>query len=94
MALTDRLRRTGFRKGVQGNRTWLALGIAVWGAQRLRRLAQPEAEILLREELRPGDRMVIANGRATVDRVEPPEPVPARRGRRRRSRGGVPAAAE
>lgn len=71
MAIADRLRRTGFRKGVQGNRAWLAVALSMWGAQKLRQLATREPEILISEELRPGDRMVIANGRATVDRVEP-----------------------
>jgi hypothetical protein len=73
MAVTTRLRRTGFRKGIQGNRTWLALGVVIWGGQKLRQLAKRDAEILVREELKPGDRMIIANGRVTVDRVDPPE---------------------
>jgi hypothetical protein len=73
MSLVTRLRRTGFRKGMTGNRTWLALGVAMWGAQQLRKLATRNAEVLVREELKPGDRMIIANGRVTVDRVEPAE---------------------
>jgi hypothetical protein len=72
MAIISRLRRTGFRKGMQGNRTWLALGIVIWGAQQLRKLATRNAEVLVREELKPGDRMIIANGRVTVDRVVEP----------------------
>jgi hypothetical protein len=72
MALTTRLRRTGFRKGIQGNRSWLALGTVIWGAQKLHQLAKRDAEILVREELKPGDRMIIANGRVTVDRVDEP----------------------
>jgi hypothetical protein len=72
MALLTRLRRTGFRKGMQGNRTWLALGLVIWGGQRLRKLATRDAEVIVREELKPGDRMIIANGRVTVDRVVEP----------------------
>ena len=49
MAITSRLRRTGFRKGIQGNRTWLALGLVIWGAQKLRQLATRDAEVLVRE---------------------------------------------
>lgn len=92
MPLVTRLRRTGFRKGVQGNRTWLALGVSLWGAQKLRALATRDAEVLVREELKPGERMIIANGRVTVDRVvDPLEPDDAGGGgtkkkRRRRSR--------
>ena len=72
MAITSRLRRTGFRKGIQGNRTWLALGLVIWGAQKLRQLATRDAVVLVREELKPGERMIIANGRVTVDRVVDP----------------------
>jgi hypothetical protein len=88
MPLVTRLRRTGFRKGVQGNRTWLALGTVIWGAQKLRQLAKRDAEILVREELKPGDRMIISNGRVTVDRVEGPDPSSgrARQGRSRNRR--------
>ena len=46
MALITRLRRTGFRKGFTGNRTWLALGLVIWGGQKLRQLATRDAEVL------------------------------------------------
>lgn len=61
-------RRAGVRKGVLGgNRGWLAVAVATWGWTKLKQMSEREAEVVLSEELKPGQRIVIANGRATVD---------------------------
>ena len=65
-----RLQRMGIRRGfVAGSRPWLYIGIASWGIRKLRQLAEPNADILLSEPLRPGERIVISNARPTSDDV-------------------------
>lgn len=66
--LVTMARRTGVRKGVLGgNRAWLAVAIATWGWTKFKQVSERQAEVVLSEELEPGQRIVIANGRATVD---------------------------
>lgn len=65
--ITGRLRREGFRRGFAGNRHWLAIGLLTWGYQRVRKMASREPELVAREELRPGDRIIISHGRETID---------------------------
>ncbi len=78
--------RAGLRRGVGGSRGWFYLGTSLWTLRTIRRMAARRSEVLLSEELRAGDRLVIANGRATIDHVAPVlgEVVSGRRGRRRR----------
>lgn len=79
------LQRTGIRRGVFGNsRGWLYVGAGVWTLRTVRRIAERKPEILISEELRPGERLMIANGRPTIEGA----PVPAAQGRgaERRSR--------
>jgi hypothetical protein len=62
------LQRTGVRRGVFGNsRGWLYVGVGVWTLRTVRRVAERRPEILLSEELRPGERLMISNGLGTVD---------------------------
>jgi hypothetical protein len=62
------LERTGIRKGIFGDsKAWMYVGTGLWTIRFLRRLAERKPEVLLREELKPGQRMIIANGRATID---------------------------
>lgn len=77
--------RTGLSRGFAGNRAWFYLGTGLWTLRTIRRMAARRSEVLVSEELRPGDRMVIANGRATIDHAAPSggEVVSARRGRTR-----------
>jgi hypothetical protein len=82
------LQRTGVRKGVFGNsRGWLYVGAGVWTLRTVRRVAERKPEILLSEELRPGERLMISNGRATVD--GDPIPVVRTRGGKLRARRGA-----
>ena len=71
MRVLPRLQSTGFRKGLrEGNNTWLAVGVAAWGVRKLHTMSQRQTEILIREELKPGERMIIANGVATIEQVQ------------------------
>lgn len=70
-SILPRLQRAGLRKGVvQGNSTWLAIGVSTWGLRKITRMAQRRTEILVREELKPGERLIIANGRATIEQAQ------------------------
>ena len=62
------LQRLGFSRGVLGgSRGWMYLATGLWTLRTVRRFAQRRPEILISEELKPGQRIVIANGRATID---------------------------
>lgn len=77
--LVGRAQRLGFAQGMRGKGgSWLALGVGAWGLQRLRTMAAKDAEILLREPIAPGERVVITN--ETVTRAEADRR--ARQGRR------------
>jgi hypothetical protein len=62
-ALLRRLIRTGFRRGLSGSQAWLVLAISALGVRVLRRLANPEPEVVYRTEVRTGDRFEIATRR-------------------------------
>ena len=51
--------RIGFARGIGGSRAWLALGIFAAGLRLLRRMAKREPEVVYREELFPGQSLVI-----------------------------------
>ena len=73
--------RLGINRGLfGGSRGWLYVGTGLWTLRTVRRLAERKPEILISEELKPGQRIVIANGRATLDDAPPP----SAGGRRRR----------
>lgn len=67
--LVGRAQRLGFSQGMRGKGgSWMALGLGAWGLQRLRTMSAKDTEILLREPLAPGERIVITN--ETVTRAE------------------------
>lgn len=75
--------RLGINRGLfGGSRSWLYVGTGLWTLRTVRRLAERKPEILISEELKPGQRIVIANGRATID--DAPVAAATRGGRRRR----------
>lgn len=62
--------RLGVNRGIfGGSKGWFYVGTGLWTLRTVRRLASRKSEILLSEELKPGQRLVIANGRATLDEV-------------------------
>lgn len=76
------LERLGISRGVFGaSKGWMYVGGGLWTLRTVRRLAQRKSEVLIREELAPGQRLIIANGRATLD--TPADGEPQRRRRRR-----------
>jgi hypothetical protein len=63
------LRRNGVRKGIfGGSRGWAAVAVGTWGYTTLKRMARREPELVFSEELKPGERIIISNNRATLDR--------------------------
>lgn len=77
--------RLGVNRGVfGGNRGWFYVGTGLWTLRKVRGLAQRQPEILLRETLRPGDRMTIANGVATIVSAPAADQQLSRKGRKAR----------
>ena len=78
------LEQTGIRRGLFGSsRAWLYVGTGLWTIRTMRRFAGRKTEVLISEELKPGQRIIIANDLATLDdRAEG-----GSSGRRRRRRG-------
>jgi hypothetical protein len=73
------IERTGLRKGVSGgSKPWFYVGTGLWTLRTIRRMAERKEEILISERLAPGQRIIIANGRATLDDLEAGEPVAAK----------------
>jgi len=68
-ALIDYVERRGINKGLfDGNKRWLYVGLGLWALRRARTAMHGgPARILISEALAPGDRIIIANGRATLD---------------------------
>jgi len=65
--------RSGMRKGMAGSKTWFYVGTGLWTLRTVRRLAARNEELLISEELKPGQRIIIANGRASIE--DGPAPV-------------------
>jgi hypothetical protein len=77
--------RLGVNRGVfGGSKGWFYVGTGLWTLRKVRGLAQRQPEILLRETLRPGDRLTIANGVATIVSAPVAEAQLSRRGRKAR----------
>lgn len=67
--------RMGFARGVAGGKKgWFYVGTGLWTLRTVRRMAERKSEVLVSETLLPGQRMVIANGRATVEQ-DPAQPL-------------------
>lgn len=80
--------RLGINRGLfGGSKPWFYVGTGLWTLRTVRRLAARKSEILLSEELKPGQRLVIANGRATLDEVAAQVQDAGTGPRRRRRRG-------
>ena len=83
--------RTGIRKGMSGSKGWFYVGTGLWTLRTVRRLAERHDEILISEELKPGQRLIISNGRATIEDGPAPQPT-GRRARRRQAKADAKAA--
>lgn len=81
--------RLGINRGLfGGSKGWFYVGTGLWTLRTVRRMAERKAEILVSEELRPGERLVIANARPTLDQApgQAQDQQRGRRGRRNRRR--------
>ena len=67
--LVDYVERRGINKGLfGGSKRWLYVGLSLWALRRARlAMRGGPPSILISEALAPGDRIIIANGRATLD---------------------------
>jgi hypothetical protein len=83
--------RSGIRKGMNGSKGWFYVGTGLWTLRTVRRLAERQDEILISEELKPGQRLVISNGRATIEDGQAPAPK-GRRARRKQAKADAKAA--
>ena len=59
--MLTRLRRLGLTRGLGKSNAWLAVGVAAWALQTLKRLAAKEPKVVYREKLKPGQRIVISH---------------------------------
>lgn len=86
MGVLRTVERSGLRKGMAGSKPWFYVGTGLWTLRTVRRLAERKDEVLLSEVLKPGQRIVIANGRATID--DGPAPAAATKVKGRKGRKG------
>jgi hypothetical protein len=56
-----RIRRIAFARGLGRSNRWLAVGVAAWGLQFLKRAAAREPKVVYREQLKPGEGLVISH---------------------------------
>lgn len=85
--------RLGVSRGVFGaSKGWFYVGTGLWTLRKVRSLGERKTEVLMREPLRPGDRIVIANGIATIESQTEPSvqgatgKAPSRRRRRKQAK--------
>lgn len=65
------LERTGINRGLfGGSKGWFYVGTTLWTLRKVRSLGQRKPEILLREELKPGQRLIVSNKRLTLEADE------------------------
>ena len=65
------LERTGVARGVFGtSKGWFYVGAGLWTLRKVRTIGGRKPEVLLREELKPGQRLILANDRATLSPVD------------------------
>jgi hypothetical protein len=60
-ALRRWLTRNALRRGLlDGNRAWMTVGVLVFGARFLRRLAKPTPKLVFRQAIQPGETLIIS----------------------------------
>jgi len=63
--------RAGVTRGLfGGSKGWAYLGTGLWTLRKVRQMGERKSEVLISETLGPGERIIIANGRATVEQAE------------------------
>ena len=89
-----RIEHLGMSKGRRGSKTWLYVGTGLWTLRTVRRLADRREEILISEPLRPGERLIIANNRPTLESTAAPKPPKGRRAKKKHRKAEAKAAKE
>jgi hypothetical protein len=88
-----RVEAHGMRLGRGGSKYWLYVGTGLWTLRTVRRMAERREEILISEPLLPGQRIVIANDRATIEGTPAaPKPPKGRRARKAQAKANKKAA--
>jgi hypothetical protein len=59
--MLTRLRRIALARGLGKSNTWLAVGAAAWALDFLKRRATKEPKVVYREQLKPGQRILISH---------------------------------
>ncbi|MEA2828997.1 MAG: hypothetical protein QOG43_3436 [Actinomycetota bacterium] len=59
--MLTRLRRLGLARGLGKSNAWLAVGVTAWALQTLKKFAAKEPKVVYREQLKPGQRLVISH---------------------------------
>lgn len=59
--MLTRLRRIGLTRGLGKSNAWLAVGVTAWVLQTLKKFATKEPKVVFREQLKPGERLVISH---------------------------------
>ena len=89
-----RIEAHGMRLGRGGNKRWLYIGTGLWTLRTVRRMAERREEILISEPLRPGERLIIANNRPTIETGARPAAPKGRRAKKRHRKAEAAAAKE
>ena len=64
------IERVGVTRGVFGtSKGWFYVGTSLWVLRKVRAFGEGRSQLLMSEPLRPGERMVIANGVATIEAI-------------------------
>lgn len=91
--LLRNLETQGLRKGRTGSKYWFYLGTGLWTLRTVRRMAERREEILISEVLKPGQRLIIANDRATLEHPDAaPRPPKGRKARKAQRKADAKAA--
>ncbi len=59
-SIVNRLFREGTRRGFAGSQPWMIVAIMAGTVRVIRRLANPKAEVVWRQAMRPGDRFEVS----------------------------------
>jgi hypothetical protein len=69
MPLLDNMRRNAVTEGLLGgNRRWLVLGGIAWGFRLIGWALRKDEHVVFKEQLRPGERLVITERQSTPKR--------------------------
>ncbi|HEX7276210.1 MAG TPA: hypothetical protein VF244_02455 [Acidimicrobiales bacterium] len=59
--MLTKLRRLAIARGLGKSNTWLAVGVTAWVLERLKGRGKKQAKVVYREQLKPGQRILISH---------------------------------